>query len=93
MPVLRVGVSTGTGTGSPEKPGGYPWYSLAHTARFRGWLFLANTGTTKGAPGLESRTGPQLVSPAEGYKKNKWKPLYFGLKISITQQVAHLGVH
>ena len=27
---------------------------------------------TKGGPGLESRTGSRLVSPATGHEKKKW---------------------
>ena len=38
---------------------------------------------TKGAPGLESRTGRWLVSPAAGSEKKKWNPLYSGLKMQI----------
>jgi len=35
-------------------------------------------GRSKGAPGLESRTGPRLVSPAAGHEKKKGTPLYLG---------------
>ena len=35
----------------------------------------------KGAPGLESRTGRRLVSPATGGEKKKSNPLYFGLRM------------
>ena len=47
---------------------------------------------SKGAPGLESRTGRRLVSPATGGEKKKWNPLYFGLKMQIRLHLGHLRV-
>ena len=52
----------------------------------------SKTARNKGAPGLESRTGRRLVSPATGGEKKKWNPLYFGLKMQIRLHLGHLRV-